>query len=75
MRDTTEEIAARYREMLLARSSAERFIMGARMFDTARALVLASLPRDLEAGELRRRLFARIYAADIARERVPPDLR
>ena len=49
----------------MARSGAERMIMGASMFDTARAIVLASLPKDLPPEELKRKLFARIYGAPI----------
>ncbi len=49
----------------MARSGAERMIMGASMFDTARAIVLASLPKDLPPEELKRKLFTRIYGAPI----------
>ena len=47
----------------MARSGAERLLMGSRMFDAARAMVLASLPKDLPEEELKRRLFERIYGA------------
>ena len=73
--DTNLEIAQLYEQMLMARSPAERFIMGARMFDTARAMVLASFPPDLPPDELRRRLFARLYADDLPADRVPAALR
>ena len=49
--------------MLMARSGEERFMMGVRSFDAARAIVLASLPKDLPQEELKRRLFERIYGA------------
>jgi hypothetical protein len=61
MNDTPPEIAALVREKLLARSGAERLLMGVRMFDAARQMVLASLPKDLPKVELRRQLFQRIY--------------
>jgi hypothetical protein len=61
MNDTPPEIAALVREKLLARSGTERLAMGVRMFDAAREMVLASLPKDLPEVELRRRLFQRIY--------------
>jgi hypothetical protein len=61
MNDTPPEIAALVREKLLARSGAERLMMGVRMFDAARQIVLASLPKDLPDIELRRRLFQRVY--------------
>ena len=61
MNDTSPEIEEKFHEMLMARSGAERVVMGASMFDTARAIVLASLPKDLPEDELKRRLFERIY--------------
>jgi len=61
MNDTPREIEEKVHEMMMARSGAERLIMGARMFDAARAIVIASLPKDLPEDELKRRLFERIY--------------
>jgi len=65
MTDTPPEIEERMREMMMARSGAERLIMGASMFDAVRAIVLASLPKDLPQDELNRRLFERIYGAQM----------
>jgi len=45
----------------MARSGAERFVMGVRMFDAARAMVVASLPAGLTPDELKRQLFQRLY--------------
>ena len=61
MTDTPPEIIEFVRQQLMARSNEERFLMGARMFEAARAMVLASLPKDLLPLDLRRRLFERIY--------------
>ena len=61
MNDTSPEIEKKVHEMMMARSGAERLIMGALMFDAARQVVLASLPKDLPEEELKRRLFERIY--------------
>ncbi|HKG92934.1 MAG TPA: hypothetical protein VKA84_13610 [Gemmatimonadaceae bacterium] len=74
MNDTAPDVEARYRAMLMARSPEERFLMGIRMFDAARAMVLASLPPGLTPDERRRRLFARVYP-DLPAEQVPPALR
>lgn len=74
MSDTAPHVAARYRAMLMARSGEERFIMGTRMFDAARAMALASFPPGLPAQEIRRRLFARFYG-DLPDDQVPPALR
>jgi hypothetical protein len=62
MNDTPPEIAELVRQKLMARSGSERFVMGTRMFDAARAMVLASLPPELPASELKRRLFERLYS-------------
>ena len=51
MTDTTEEIKQLVREQIMARSSAERFVMGAEMFDSALAVVKASLPANLSSSE------------------------
>ncbi|MGN6552359.1 MAG: hypothetical protein ACTHLW_01305 [Verrucomicrobiota bacterium] len=62
MTDTPPEIAEFVRQKLMARSGSERFVMGAQMFDAARAVVLASLPKELSQEELKRQLFQRLYA-------------
>jgi len=61
MNDTTPEIEKKVHEMMMARSGAERLIMGSAMFDLARKIVIASLPKDLSDEEFKRRLFERIY--------------
>jgi len=61
MNDTSPEIAELVRQKLMTRSGEERFLMGVRMFDAARAMVLASLPAGLSAEELKRQLFQRLY--------------
>jgi hypothetical protein len=61
MTDTSPEIAEMVRVRLMAFSGAERFRMGAQMFDAARRMVLASLPPDLTEAERKRRLFHRLY--------------
>lgn len=60
--DTPPEIAAMVRARLMALSGAERFLMGVRMFEAARRMVLASLPADLPEAERKQRLFKRFYA-------------
>ena len=65
MTDTPAEIARIVREKLMSRSGEERLAMGAQMFESAREMVLASLPRDLSEVERRRQLFKRIYGKEI----------
>ena len=47
--------------MMMERSPQERMRMAADMFESARALIIASLPKDLPPEELKRQLFQRIY--------------
>jgi hypothetical protein len=61
MTDTPPEIAEMVRQRLMARSAEERFLMGARSFEAARAMVLASLPAGLSPEESKRQLYQRIY--------------
>jgi hypothetical protein len=65
MSDTPPEIEKKFRQMMMARSAAERMVMGASMYETARAFVLASMPPGLSADELKRRLCKRIYGKEI----------
>ena len=59
--DTSPEIATRVRDRIMKFSGAERFIIGARMFESARAIVLASLPKDISEAERKRILYERFY--------------
>jgi hypothetical protein len=61
MTDTPPEIAELVRQKLMALTGEERFVMGARMFDAAREMILASLPKELPPHELKQQLFQRIY--------------
>ena len=65
MTDTTEEIRQLVREQIMARSPAERFVMGAEMFDSAVAVVKASLTADLGGSDYKRQLFKRLYGLDL----------
>ena len=65
MTDTTPEAEKKMREMMMARTGAERMLMVASMSDAARAIVVASLPRDLSPDELKRRLIERIYGESL----------
>jgi hypothetical protein len=59
--DTAPEAERIQWELIMARTPAERFMMGALMFDAARTMVLASFPSGLSPNEVRRRLFDRFY--------------
>ena len=66
MTDTPPEIELMVREKIMALSNEERFVIGAQMFDSAREMIKASLPKDLSEPELQRLLFKRIYGQEIS---------
>ena len=72
MTDTTPAVAGLVRSRMMARSGAERFVMGARMFEAAREMVLASFPPDLTESELKRRLYERIYGEPLPIDAINP---
>ena len=59
--DTSPEVAAIVRDRIMKLSGAERFIIGARMFESARAIVLASFPANISNTDRKRKLYERIY--------------
>ncbi len=59
--DTSPEVHRLYQSMVMQLSGGERLVRAAMLFDAARAMVLASLPKDLSQAELRRRLYERMY--------------
>ena len=61
MNDTSPEIAEMVRARLMNLSGETRLIMGVQMFESARAMILASLPPDLNEFERKQLLFERIY--------------
>lgn len=61
MNDTPPEIAEMVRKKLMSLSGATRMRMGAQSFEAARAMILASLPRDLREKERKKLLYQRIY--------------
>ena len=67
MKDTSPEMDARYRTMLMQRSGEERFMMGCAMRETARILVEASIRKqDPQATPeaVRKGLFLRFYGQE-----------
>jgi hypothetical protein len=68
MTDTPREIERMMRDKIMALSGEQRFIIGALMFESAREMVKASLPRGLSESEQRRQLFKRLYGKEIAIE-------
>jgi hypothetical protein len=63
------------REELLKRSGAERVLMGSRMFDVARVMILSSFPPDLSEVEKKARLCQRLYGNEVDVEAFTEHLR
>jgi len=49
----------------MARSGVERLRMAASMLESAKAIIISSLPKNLPEDELRQQLFRRIYGASL----------
>ena len=67
MQDTSLDFRALVAQRFAHLSAEERVRICTEMFDTAQALVAASLPRDLSAAELRFRICERFYGELAAR--------
>ena len=65
MYDYSSSVDEFYREKLMERSPEERFMMGIKMFETARSMVLASLPASLSPSERSFNLFVRFYGHEL----------
>ncbi|MFQ5682985.1 MAG: hypothetical protein ACE5HC_06900 [Candidatus Binatia bacterium] len=60
MKDTSDEIETKFRNLLLARRGEERLKMGCSMHSAARALVIASIS-EKDAVAVKQALFLRFY--------------
>ncbi len=67
MNDTSPAVRELVRAKLMELSGEERMLMGFEMFESARQIVLASLPAGMSEGERRRQLFLRFYSRDFDR--------
>jgi len=65
MNDTAPEVARLVRERLLERSGTERMIMGSRMFELAKTMIVASLPEGLTPLEIKEHLCRRLYGDEV----------
>ena len=68
MTDTDPQTEAFYRSLLMARPAEERFLMGIRLCEMARATVLASMSPGLSATERKIALLRRYYSSDFSEE-------
>ena len=70
MTDTDPQTEALYLRLLMERTPEERFLMGLRMCEAARATVLASLPAGRSESERRIALLRRYYGSDFSAEQM-----
>lgn len=64
MNDTSDLIKEKLEAGYALRTGEEKLLMAPSMFETARELVIASLPKDISKSELRKELFLRFYGND-----------
>jgi hypothetical protein len=64
MNDTTFEIENKIKHYYLSKSGEEKLLIALKMFETARDIVLSSLPKNLSESELRKDLFLRFYGSE-----------
>ena len=64
MNDTSPEFSKLYRDKLLSKSGFERMEIASSMFDSAKTMVLASMPEGLTENEVNVFLLKRFYEND-----------
>ena len=67
MNDTTPEIQEKIDYIYRNKPGEEKLLIALSMFETARELVISSLPNNLSEKELRRELFLRFYGNDFSK--------
>lgn len=71
MLDTSPEMTAKTRALMMEKSREERLIIGCSMFSFARTIVLASILRknsSISPGDLKKELFLRFYGSDMNKD-------
>jgi hypothetical protein len=68
MKDTSLEMENIYFQKIMSFTQEERFLMAVDMFDTAKSLVIASLPKSLSKIEIKVQTFLRFYGNDFSEE-------
>jgi hypothetical protein len=66
--DTSPEMEEIFRMKMMKLSGERRFMMGVSMYDTARMLVEASLPKDITLAEKRRQILTRFYGVELSED-------
>jgi len=66
MNDTTPEIESRLDEIYERKSGEEKLLICLKMFETAREIVISSLPENISERELQKKIFLRFYGNDFS---------
>ena len=66
MNDTTPEIESRLDEIYERKSGEEKLLICLKMFETAREIVISSLPKNISERELQKKIFLRFYGNDFS---------
>jgi hypothetical protein len=66
MNDTSPEIAAMVHARMMAKTGEERFLMGVRMHEAARRMVMASFPPGISDEQRKKLLFERFYGGELS---------
>jgi len=66
MNDTAPEIQDMIDDIYKNKTGEEKLLIALSMFETARELVISSLPNNLSDKELRKELFLRFYGDDFS---------
>ena len=64
MNDTAPEIQDKIDDIYKNKTGEEKLLIALSMFETAREIVISSLPKNLSEQELRKALFSRFYGND-----------
>ena len=70
MNDTHPEVAARFRDLMMARSNEQRLLMGCSMYDTAKQIVQSAVRSQRPAitpEEMKKEIFLRFYGRQFSR--------
>ena len=70
MKDTSNHIKEKYHSMLMNKTGEERLKMSAKMEETARKMVISSLPDDLNEDQKKIKIFMRYYKNDFSKQEI-----
>lgn len=69
MNDTHPEVAAQFRDLMMAKSNEQRLLMGCSMYDTAKQIVQSAIYSQrpgITPEEMRKEIFLRFYGLEFS---------